>query len=200
MLVKGKSTLETLARFKSRVLFTADDARKLGVSAALLDYYVKKGELQRLSRGIYRNAKTKTNLELRWEDLIIAALTIPEGAVCLLSALAVYGLTEEIPREHWIAIPHRLRASRRSHVRCVRMRDMTIGKTEINLGGTQVPIFDRERTVVDAFRYLGREAAIKALKMYFSQGGKPRPDIRKLREYAKKLRVPIEPYLMTVTT
>jgi hypothetical protein len=27
-----------------------------------------------------------------------------------------------------------------------------------------LPIFDRERTIVDAFRYLGRETALKALK------------------------------------
>lgn len=198
--MKGKRTLEKLAPFKTSVLFTAEDARKLGVSAALLDYYVKKGDLKRLSRGIYRDAKAKTNLEFRWEDLIVVALTIPEGAICLLSALAVYGLTEEIPREHWIALPHRLRAPRRDGVRCVRMRDMILGKTEMNVGGTKVPIFDRERTVVDSFRYLGREAAIKALKMYFSKSGKSKPDIRKLREYAKKLRVSIEPYLITVTT
>ena len=198
--MKGKKTLEKLAPFRRSILFTAEDARKLGVSAALLDYYVKKGELKRLSRGIYRNVKAKTNLEFRWEDLIVVVLTIPEGAICLLSALAVYGLTEEIAREHWIAIPHRLRARRRNGVRSIRMRDMTLGKTEMNLGGTKIPIFDRERTVVDSFRYLGREAAVKALKMYYSGAGKAKPDIRKLREYAKKLRVPIEPYLITVTT
>lgn len=198
--MKGKRTLEKLAPFRRSVLFTAENARKLGVSAALLDYYVKKGELKRLSRGVYRNAKAKTNLEFRWEDLIVVALTIPEGAICLLSALAVYGLTEEIPREHWIAILHRLRAPRRNGIRCIRMRNMTLGKTEMNLGGTKVSIFDRERTVIDSFRYLGREAAIKALKIYFSKGGKLKPDIRKFREYAKKLRVSIEPYLITVTT
>ena len=150
--------MERLAPFRTSVLFTAGDARKVGVSTALLDYYVKKGHLKRLSRGIYRDARAKTNLDFRWEDLIVVALTISEGAICLLSALAVYELTEEIPREHWIAIPHRLRAPSRIGVRSVRMRDMTLGKTKMNIGKTKIPIFDRERTIVDYFRYLGRDS------------------------------------------
>ena len=198
--MKGKTKLDKLGTFRKSILFTVEDARRAGVSSGLLDYYVKKGNLKRLSRGIYQDVNAKTKVELRWEDLVVATLTIPEGAICLLSALAIYGLTEEIAREHWIAIPHRLRATRRNGIRAVRMRNMTLGKTELSIGGTKVPIFDRERTIVDSFRYLGRETAIKALKMYFSQSGKYKPDIRKLKEYAKKLRVPIEPYLITVTT
>jgi hypothetical protein len=63
-----------------------------------------------------------------------------------------------------------------------------------------VPIFDRERTIVDAFRLLSREVAIKALKMALTQPGHRRLDLVKLQAYAKKLRVNIDPYLMTVTT
>lgn len=45
---------------------------------------------------------------------------------------------------------------------------MKLGRKEIELDGIMVPIFDRERTVVDAFRLLSRETAIKALKMALS--------------------------------
>jgi predicted transcriptional regulator of viral defense system len=80
------------------------------------------------------------------------------------------------------------------------MRNTTLGKTTINLGETTVPIFDKERTVVDAFRYLGKETAIRALKTYFAPGKKQKPDIKKMRNYAKRLHVPIEPFLLMVTT
>ncbi len=55
-------------------------------------------------------------------------------------------------------------------------------------------IFDRERTIVDAFRYLGRETTLKALKIALTKRGSEKVDIEKIRQYAKKLRIKIEPY------
>jgi predicted transcriptional regulator of viral defense system len=77
---------------------------------------------------------------------------------------------------------------------------MDLGKTEINLEGVKVPIFDRERTIIDAFRLLSYEVAIKALKAALSQTKKNRIDLVKLQAYAKQLRVNITPYLMSITT
>jgi predicted transcriptional regulator of viral defense system len=80
----------------------------------------------------------------------------------------------------------------------VRMRNTTLGRTKTKIGSVWIPIFDRERTIVDAFRYLGRETAIKALKAALSGRGADRVDLEKLRQYAKALRVQIEPYLLAV--
>ena len=74
------------------------------------------------------------------------------------------------------------------------------GRTEVELEGTKIPIFDRERTIIDAFRLLSRETAIKALKAAIAKGGKNRIDLVKLQEYAKKLRFNITSFLMSVTT
>ena len=122
------------------------------------------------------------------------------GVVCLISALAIYDLTEEIPRKHWIAIPHgtSVKASRKQKI--VRYRNMELGKTEMNLEGTIVPIFDRERTIIDAFRLLSRETAIKALKAAIVQSGKNQTRSDQAGTYAKKLRFNITPYLLSVTT
>lgn len=62
-----------------------------------------------------------------------------------------------------------------------------------------IPIFDRERTIVDSFRLLSRETAIKALKAAITQGGKNRLNLIKLEAYAKQLRFDITPYLLSVT-
>ena len=53
-----------------------------------------------------------------------------------------------------------------------------------------VPIFDRERTIIDAFRLLSIETAVKALKKYLT-GDAKNIDLLKLQKYAEKLRVDI---------
>jgi len=78
------------------------------------------------------------------------------------------------------------------------MRNIKLGKIEIALGEYNVHIFDRERCVVDAFRYLSKEIAIKAIQRYF-QGTKYKPDPKKLGAYAKALRIKITPYILSYT-
>lgn len=193
--------LRDIQELLSHPSFTADEAKKLGVYPAHLGYYIKKGQIRRLGRGIYQNTDYQGSPEnFRWEDLIEAVNSVPGGVICLISALAIHDITEEIPREHWIAVPHSTSISRGAKVRVVRLRNMELGKTKMDLGGIQIPIFDRERTIIDSFRLLSRETAIKALKMALSQKGAERLDLRKLQEYAKKLRCNIAPYLITATT
>ncbi len=79
------------------------------------------------------------------------------------------------------------------------MRNIDLGRISITLGEYQVHIFDRERCIVDAFRYLSKEIAIKALQRYF-QSRTAKPDPKKLGAYAKTLRVNITPYILSCTT
>ena len=166
---------------------------------ALLNYYVKTGRLNRVGRGVYQRVNYHNPSGFRWEDLIETVYSIYGGVICLISALAVYDLTEEIPRQHWIAIAHGTSVRSATGVRIVRYRNIELGKTQIELEGIKVPIFDRERTIIDAFRLLSRKTAIKALKAAIAKGGKNRIDLIKLQEYAKKLRFNITPYLMSIT-
>lgn len=179
--------------------FTAREARELGVHPAVLNHYVKTGRIKRVGRGVYQGSDYRNPSAFRWQDLVEAVNSVKGGVVCLISALAVYELTEEIPRYHWIAIRHDTSVKSKRGMKILRFRDMSLGKTEVTLEGMKVPIFDRERTIIDAFRLLGRETAIKALKIAVAKGGKNRIDFVKLQEYAKKLRFNINPYLMSVT-
>lgn len=72
----------------------------------------------------------------------------------MISALAVYDLTEEIPRQHWIGIRHGTSARSSRQIKIVRFRDLDLGKIEIKLEGTRIPIFDRERTIINALFHL----------------------------------------------
>lgn len=199
--MKKPTSLSIIHRLLTQTSFTVDEAKQFGVSAAHLAYYIKKGLIKRLGRGIYQSVNYQGSSEnFRWEDLIEAVNSVPGGVICLISALAIYDITEEIPREHWIAVSHNTSIYRGDKVRIVRFRNMELGKTEVDQGGIQIPIFDRERTIVDSFRLLSRETAIKALKMALSQKGTKRLDLKKLQSYAKKLRFNITPYLITATT
>ena len=196
--MRHKSRLQILTPLLRKPLFTTKEAKTLGISAAGLNHYVKTGQLKRISRGVYQGSHSPSHTGC-WGDLLEAVYST-KGIICLISALALYDLTEEIPRQHWIGIRHGTSAKSNKQIKIIRFRNVEIGKTEIELEGVHVPIFDRERTIIDAFRLLSRETAIKALKAALAKSGKNRIDLVKLQEYAKALRFNITPYLMSLTT
>lgn len=196
--MKPKTCLIALAPILKNRSFTAKEALTLGVSSATLSYYVKTGKLKRVCKGIYCGVDNEQLLDSKWSDLVDSLSSIQSGIICLISALDIYNLTEELPRQHWIGIRHGTSVKRTKQIKIIRFRDIELGKTEINLDGIIFPIFDQERTIVDAFRLLSRETAIKALKAALARGGKYRLDLAKLELYAKKLRFNITPYLLSL--
>jgi predicted transcriptional regulator of viral defense system len=180
-------------------LFTAEDAEKQHIPRHALAYLVKSGSLERIYPGAYRFSQYEQEVEFQWENLALVAASIPKGIICLISALCYYDLTDQMMREIWIAVPHESHPPKRPNTRIVRMRNVKLGKILIPLGEYKVRIFDRERCVVDAFRYLSKEIAIKAIKRYF-QSTEYKPDPKKLGSYAKALRVNITPYILSYTT
>lgn len=190
----------TLRDLFIKPVFYAAEAREAGIHPSRLSYYVKTNRIERIGHGVYRGIESSMKVDFQWEDLIIIAKSIPQGIVCLISALALYELTDEIPREHWIAVSHSTTAPKRENTRIVRMRDMSTGKTTFRIGQESVNIFDRERTIIDAFRYLSKEIAIKALKAAVSGRSQKKLDIKKFQSYAKQFRLNLQPYILTVTT
>lgn len=194
-----RHALEKLKTLLSAPSFTSRDAYLCGVSAATLAYYVKQNELVRIGHGLYRGASTLVSDDFHLEELIDATQRVKEGVICLTSALLLYNLTDEMPSLHWIAIRNDTVHRAISTTKIVRMRNLKLGKTTIKIGDTVLPIFDRERTIVDAFRYLGQETALKALKIALTKTGSEKVDVKKIREYAKILRVKMEPFLIAMT-
>lgn len=138
----------------------------MGIPPRMLSYFCSRNQIERLGRGVYKIKEIDFGKEFEWEDLALTAMSTPHGIICLISALCYYDLTDEIMREFWIAIPHSSSSPERQNLRVVRMRNTTLGKTSVTIGDCVLQIFDRERTVVDAFRYLDKEIALKALKGY----------------------------------
>ncbi len=185
---------------KKHKLLDAKVGRKLNVSSSSMAYYAKKGVLERIGRGLYKIKNSSLVSDFQWEDLVEASVKVKNGVVCLVSALALYELTDEIPRVHWIAIPNTSRHRGDDSIRIIRFRNMKLGKSFYDFGDFKLPIFDRERTIIDAFRFLDKEVAIKSLRMALRKKGNNKLDLEKLKKYAKVLRVKIEPYILAVTT
>lgn len=191
---------EQLNLLIQKPVFTAQDARSLSIPSRMLAHFCELGVIERLSRGVYKSSGFETDLSFEIEDLVITSNTIPHGVICLSTALYLYNLTDQMLREYWIAVPNSSRSPKRPHTRIVRMRNMSLGITTLQLGSHFIKIFDRERTVIDAFRYLSDEIAIKALQFYLKSSSQHKPDLAKLTSYAKTLRVKITPYIMALTT
>ena len=185
--------------FCNAPFFTNKDAEKQGVPRHALVYLEKKGDLEKIYPGTYRFANYESEVDFQWENLALIAASIPESVICLVSALAYYDLTDQVMREIWIAVPHRSYPPKRPNTRIIRTRNIDLGKTTITIGEHTLQIFDQERCIIDAFRYLSKEIAIKALKRYL-QNPSSKPDLEKLGSYAKKLRVNITPYILSCTT
>ena len=198
--MRPKNALKKLGPLLNRPRFTSEEAKSKGVTSATLVHYVKQGEIKRIGRGIYRGKNAPVSDVFQWEDLVEAIQKTKGGVVCLISALAIYELTDQLPRQFWIAIDHRTIHRTRKSTKVVRFRNMKIGKTKIKFGKISIPIFDRERTIVDSFRHLSMETAIKALKEALALKGENKIDMKKLANYAKKLRFDIQPYVMAITT
>jgi len=181
-------------------IFKTSDALARGIPSRMLAYFCQKGIIERVSRGLYRVIEASSGVGLDFEELVLTVFSIPKGVICLISALCYYDLTDQVMREYWIAVPNNNKSPKRPHIRVVRMRNISLGVTEVKMGKYKVKIFDRERTVVDAFRYLSDEIAIKALQAYLKQSSKKKANLQKLSSYAKVLKINISSYIMALTT
>lgn len=194
---KYQSLLDPLLK---EPIFRASEARSRGIPARMLAHFCQKGLIERVGRGLYRVVGASSGINFDFEGLVLTAWSIPRGVICLVSALCYYNLTDQTMREYWIAVPNSDKSPKRPHIRIVRMRNLSLGLTTIKMGKYEVKIFDRERTVVDSFRYLSDEIAIKALQSYLRPSGKKKVDLSKLSTYSKELRVDISKYIVTLTT
>jgi predicted transcriptional regulator of viral defense system len=174
--------------------FTGKDARTEGIDPHRLHYYVKKGVIERIARGVYRNPKIEVQA-FEWQDLLETAQSIPGGTICGVSALSYYDLTQEVPRQLWIAVPNSRKEPKRPKTKILRLRNFSLGRTPLKVENFETFIFDRERCVVDAFKLLSKESALNTLKIYLKPTLKHKPDLPKLARYSKKLRINIAAYL-----
>jgi predicted transcriptional regulator of viral defense system len=154
------------------------------------------GRIVRLRKGLYRLADIPLVSNQGFVDL---AHAVPEGVICLLSALSYHELTTFNPVKNSMAICRGSRQPRVEHppVEFYRFSkwQFEAGISHIRISNSEVRIYDPEKTVCDCFRYrgkLGLDVAKEGLAEYLKRRDR---SLEKLLEYAGICRV--KPLLKT---
>lgn len=144
------------------------DARDAGVHPEVLRRLVDQGLMEKVGRGTYALASADVSAH---RDLALASLRVPNGVVCLLSALSLHEIGTQLPHEVWMMIDRRSRKPSVDHpsIRFVRGSGAVLatGIQSVEIDGRRVRVFDPAKTVVDCFRYrrhVGLDVALEAMR------------------------------------
>jgi predicted transcriptional regulator of viral defense system len=173
-------------------------ALKLGIHPRAIYAMRDSGMLEQLSRGVFRLADLPP---LEQPDLVTVASRIPNGVICLISALSFHDLTTQIPHEVYVALQ---RGSEKPRCEYPPVRLFWFSGTAFSEGveihkisRTPVRIYNPEKTIADCFKYrnkIGVDVAVEALKKWIARKS---PSIEKLTNYARTCGVEkvLKPYL-----
>jgi predicted transcriptional regulator of viral defense system len=164
---------------------------------------VRDGQIVRPARGLYQLPDTPIDAAY---ILAEAAVLVPKGVVCLISALQFHALTLQMPSGVWMAVGRTAWKPTISYppIRFVRFNEwaMTEGVEQYPIQSHPVSITNPARTIVDCFRYrnkIGIDVATEGLREGIRHR-KCTPD--QLWHYAKKARIwtIMRPYVETVVS
>lgn len=185
-----KKTLSKQVIIEKGGIAKTSDFVAAGIPAVDVVNLCNTGYLERIRHGYYQLADGDTSSEER-----LLATLIPKAIICVESALFHYGYSDFAPRKWSIAVPRSMSRTKLDidaltlHTYYVQSEIYELGKTTADFNGIMLPIYDRERTICDCFKYRSRldnEIFNKALNAYAND---PQKDLRNLSGYAKKLRV-----------
>jgi predicted transcriptional regulator of viral defense system len=186
-----------LALARSSGVLRPRDLAAVGIAPEYLYRLLARGQLVRLTRGVYALAGADLG---EHESLISACKAVPSGVVCLLSALRFHGLTTQAPFDVWMAVPR----SSRSPAGGVPIRlswfsgaALTEGVEVHEVEGASIRVYGVAKTLADCFKCrhkIGLDVALEALREIRRQGNVSLDDIWR---YARICRVAnvMRPYL-----
>ncbi len=192
----GKGRVLELAR-QAGVLRSRDlDAE--GIPREYLRRLLAEGLLDHPGRGIYVAAGRRPTPN---HALAEACKRVPQGIVCLLSALRFHELTTQAPFEVWLAIGGKARLPKAGYppLRIVRFSGPALAESVQGrrIEGVPVKVYRPAKTVADCFKYrnkIGLDVALEALRECWE---KRRATMDELWQAAKTCRVAnvMRPYL-----
>jgi predicted transcriptional regulator of viral defense system len=174
------------------------DLTPLGIPRVEITRAVRRGELERVGRGLYGLPGRVVSAQATLAEV---ACKVPKGIVCLLSALQFYELTTQSPFEIWLAIENKAVKPKLDYppLRVVRFSGLafTEGVEEHIVDGVTVRVTSVAKTVADCFKYrnkIGLDVAMEALREAWNA---KRMTADEIWHYAKICRVAnvMRPYL-----
>lgn len=174
------------------------EALHLGINRRTLYAMRDAGIVEAFTRGLYRLASLEP---LANPDLVTVAARVPQGVLCLISALSFHELTTQVPHTIDVALERGTRKPRLDYppTRFFWFSGPAFqeGIETHTLDGVPVRIYDPEKTLADCFRYrnqLGMDVVLEALRFWRERR---RKKLDALLKYARMRHVEraIRPYL-----
>ena len=168
MQVQSEAATDPVARLRA-LGGTAHTAEILAASVHSRDLYAARdaGRLVEVSRGVFRLA----DLPLTEPDLLVVATRMPRAVLCLVTALHLHALTEEIPRAVHVALPRGGHPARLDHppleVYHFSPASLAVGVETRFIDGVPVRVTTPAKSVADAFKFrsrVGADVAREALR------------------------------------
>jgi len=157
-----------IAMAGKRGVLRVKDLRDAGIHPEYLRRLCDKGLLVRVGRGLYVRADAEHSANV---GLALAAKRVPQGVVCLLSALRFHEIGTVNPFEVWIALPRDARRPRVDYppLRIVRFSGnaFSAGAERHRIESVHVRIYNPAKTAADCFKYrnkIGLDIAIEAIR------------------------------------
>ncbi|MEA4807626.1 hypothetical protein LNN31_06170 [Acetobacterium wieringae] len=172
--------------------------REHKISSRDLEELITMGEVVKVKTGYYAlNTSLAKMTDFEWVHQLI-----PNGIVSVFSAASVYELTTVNPMAISVTISSNMIKPSLPDYPPIEFffsseANLLMGISDFQTDGKSVPMYNRERTVCDFFKYsarIGNDLALEVLKNYMA--GKEK-NLSRLFEYAVKLRVKkyIKPYV-----
>jgi len=157
--------MAVLKQLKSQfenIPFSPGDMKRLGITNTELNQLLKTEAVHRLSRGVYVLAGADISDEAQFRA---ATMRINgPSAVCLVSALDFYNLTDHIPKKIWLLVP----ASKHTAHKDIRLLRSRAPHWKVGIEKHEgFAITSLERTLVDSLvmkKILGVQVGMAALK------------------------------------
>jgi predicted transcriptional regulator of viral defense system len=164
---------QVLALVRAAGVLRPRDLEPRGIPRQHLQRLYERGLVERVGRGLYIAADAEPT---EHHSLAQAAKRVPQGVICLLSALQYHSHTTQMPFEVWIAVERTAWKPTTDDVplRVVRFSGeaFTAFVEEHEIEGVQVRVYTPAKTVADCFKYrnkIGLDVALEALRDTWKQ-------------------------------
>ena len=168
MSTQPRHTDRLLQLAQQRGLLRSGDLAALGIPRVYLTRLATGGKLVKAGRGLYRLADAPLSEN---ESLTIVAARAPQAVFCLVTALQFHGLTTQLPRQVWIALPQGSHAPRMDYppVKLIQYTGdaFTQGIEKHRIDQVNIRVYSVAKTVADCFKHrnkIGLDVALGALK------------------------------------
>lgn len=188
---------------EDRTMARASEMQVAGIAASTIARAVENGDVVRAGRGLYQLPGSEMDAEA---TLAEASKRVPKGTICMISALAYHGLTDQMPRKVWMAIGAKDWEPSIGYppLRIIRFRSpyLEYGIERHVISGVDVPIYSIPKSLADAFRnpkLLDRSVAIECLRNAVTRRkATPVAIVEAARDCGAWKRM--QPYLETITS